>query len=240
MRCNDQKTLRFVRAVLAGALAERHGDNWVAAGVRLADEAVTSLQSAGVLNDAGGPTPEARGWLRRQLAGEDAFRAQHQIRHQQGMASVDLSESPLLRLASGAEPFLTPHQVVAGERIRQLFERSQMRRRVTMSYSPDRVAGTVGGAAADPDDLAIDARRRLAGLLARMPDDCAGVVLDVCGYLKGLQVVESERGWPRRSAKLVLRIGLDHAAALLGLGEQAEGPDQSRIRQWGERPNVVG
>jgi hypothetical protein len=108
-----------------------------------------------------------------------------------------------------------------------------------MSYSPDRVAGTPG-AGAELSDLAIDARRRLATVLDQLPADCAGVVLDVCGYLKGLQLVESERGWPRRSAKLVLRIGLDQAAGLLGLGAEARGPDTARARHWGERPDIVG
>ncbi len=45
----------------------------------------------------------------------------------------DLSESPLARLAAGAEPFLAPHQVDAGEQVRRLFERANLRQRVTMS-----------------------------------------------------------------------------------------------------------
>ena len=239
MRSNDQRAQRFVRAVLAGAQVDRDDAGRCAAGVRMAEADIEALQSAGVLDGDCQPTAEARNWLRRQRAGEDPFRAQHQLRHQQGDVSLDLSESPLLRLASGADAFLAPHQVAAGERIRQLFERSQLRRRVTMSYSADRIAGAAR-AGAEPGDLAIDARRRLARLLGQLPADCADVVLDVCGYLKGLQLVESERGWPRRSAKLVLRIGLDQAARLLGLEPQAEGPDRAKVRHWGERPNVVG
>jgi hypothetical protein len=69
------------------------------------------------------------------------------------------------------------------------------------------------------------------------------VVLDVCGLLKGLQEVERERGWPRRSAKLVLRIGLDQLAQHYGLGAVARGSVNGRTRQWMEndaRPNVFG
>lgn len=239
MPCSERTAQRFVRAVLAGAQIDRDETGWVAAGVHLAQASVAALQSAGVLDVSGAPTTAARHWLRRQLGGEDPFRSQHQTRRQLGEVTIDLTESPLLRLASGPEAFLEPHQVLAGERIRQLFERSQMRARVTMSYSPDRIAGTAG-TGTDPGDLAIDARRRLAGLLDKLPADCAGVVLDVCGYLKGLQLVESERGWPRRSAKLVLRIGLDQAASLLGLEAQARGPDRTGTRHWGERPDIVG
>ena len=64
------------------------------------------------------------------------------------------------------------------------------------------------------------------------------MVLDVCGLLKGLQQVESERGWPRRSAKLVLRIGLEQAAGFFGLTGVPAGKAKSRM--WGERPTVVG
>lgn len=239
MDSSDRAAQRFVRAVLAGAEVDRDDAGFVAAGVRLTLPGFDALHSAGVLDPCGGPTPAARSWLRRQRSQEDPFRAQHQRRRQLGAVTLDLSESPLLRLASGPEAFLEPHQVLAGERIRQLFERSRLRPRVTMSYSPDRIAGPAASGA-ETGDLAIDARRRLARLLDRLPADCAGVVLDVCGYLKGLQLVENERGWPRRSAKLVLRIGLDQAAGLLGLDAEARGPDMSQARHWGERPDIVG
>ena len=70
-----------------------------------------------------------------------------------------------------------------------------------------------------------------------MPRECWGALVDVCLYDKGLQQIESERGWPRRSAKLVLRIGLDQAAMLLGITSEAVGPDYSGQRAWlPERP----
>ena len=78
--------------------------------------------------------------------------------------------------------------------------------------------------------MAADARRMLAKLHIVLPRDCAGVVMDVCGALKGLQQIETERGWPRRSAKLVLRIGLDRLAEHWGLDAVAEGPERGRLR----------
>jgi hypothetical protein len=157
---------------------------------------------------------------------------------------LNLAESPLARLAvpaSGeARAFLEPHQVEAGERVRRLTERAQVQPRVTMSYSAAHTAGGKSpGYAAEISDMAAEARRALADIHRVLPADCAGVVLDVCGLLKGLQVVEIERGRPRRSAKLVLRIGLEQLAAHYGLTAEATGEESRRRRTWmgeGARP----
>jgi hypothetical protein len=110
-----------------------------------------------------------------------------------------------------------------------------------MSYSAAHTAGGKDVAtASEISDLAADARKRLAEIPRVLPADCAGVVIDVCGLLKGLQVVETERGWPRRSAKLVLRIGLDQLAKHYGLSANAVGPETRRVRRWmgdGARPD---
>lgn len=102
-----------------------------------------------------------------------------------------------------------------------------------MNYS-GRAAG--GGRqrpeAADIPDMAIDARRALDDMHRRLPAECVGVVVDVCGWLKGLQEVERERGWPRRSAKLVLRIGLEQVAQHFGLGPYAIGKTHVPQRSW--------
>ena len=231
---------RLVRALLAGAELRRNKGSLEAAGVVLADSAFRELVADGVLGDDGRPRPEARNWLKRQMLDEDAFAAQHRLETvtSEGLR-LNLDESPLARLAAGATPFLSRHQVEAGERVRRLCERARMQPRVTMSYSGAQMGGSKGASrAAEISDLAADARRQLSALHTALPADCAGVVLDVCGLLKGLQQVESERGWPRRSAKLVLRIGLEQAAGFFGLTGVAAG--KARPRMWGERPTVVG
>jgi hypothetical protein len=237
----DRTALRFVKAVIAGAEVREAGDGVEAAGAALSVDALRALVADGVLRTDGRPLPETRGWLKRQLLDEDAFAAQHRLElvTPEGLR-LNLEESPLARLAAGDTPFLASHQVEAGERVRRLCERAQLQPRVTMSYSAARTAGRKGSAAAhDLTDLAAESRRQLSALHEALPADCAGVVLDVCGLLKGLQQVESERGWPRRSAKLVLRIGLEQAAKVFGIGAVAVGGG-ARAQMWGERPSVVG
>lgn len=241
MRRAESRMQRFVRAAIAGA-EPRVGEGGIeSAGVFLPTDELDLLVAQGVLEADGRPRREARGWLRRQFLDADAFAAQHRTEAvtRDGLR-LNLDESPLARLASGTEPFLARHQVEAGERVRRLCERAQLQPRVTMSYSAAHTAGGKGiSAAREIGDLAADARQQLAALHRALPADCAGVVLDVCGLLKGLQQVESERGWPRRSAKLVLRIGLEQAAAFFGLSAVAVGQG-ARPSMWGERPTVVG
>lgn len=242
--------LRFVRALLAAGGATRDGETFRVAAVNgavlLEAAEVRALQADGVL---GGDARRAQAlpgtaqWLKRQMLEADAFAAQHREEAAGAEGSVvNLGESPLSRLAaaSGGQPaFLARHQVEAGERVRRLVERARINPRLTMSYSAAHVAGGKGaGHAGEISDMAADARKALADMHRALPRDCAEVVLDVCGFEKGLQQVETERGWPRRSAKLVLRIGLDRLAEVWGIGAVATGRD-GRSRAWMEGERVA-
>lgn len=237
--------LRFIRGLSTGGIAHRDGDSFALAdGRRAPARDVFALIRSGVLT---GDRKQCRrtsttaDWLKRASLDASAFAAQHRIIEQKPDGTlINLAESPLARLASGETAFLEPHQVEAGERVRRLIERAQLQPRVTMSYSAAHTGGDRRSKAAEISDLATDARRAVADIHRVLPRDCAGVVVDVCGLLKGLQEVERDRGWPRRSAKLVLRIGLDQLAQHYGLGPFAIGKDSARQRRWmeeGARPD---
>jgi len=246
MQRGERERLRFVRTLLGGGSAERRGKAFVVAGkgARLGGAAVRELAAAGVLDLAGDSCHAASGartWIKRAMLEQDQYAAQHrETVTTSGGLTVNLAESPLLRLArpgkGEADAFLNPAQVEAGERVRRLAERARLQPRVTMSYSATHTAnGGVRNGLADLSDLAADARRDLMEITRILPRDCVGVVMDVCGLAKGLQAVEAERNWPRRSAKLVLRIGLDHLARHFGLDDRAVGPERGRQRRWRER-----
>ncbi|WP_160297786.1 DUF6456 domain-containing protein [Devosia chinhatensis] len=146
----------------------------------------------------------------------------------------------VLRLGAGKseETFLRAHHLEASRRLTLLFGKAALAQRVTMSYDPARVGGRRSPTQqADLADSAAHARRLLAELARRMPRDCWDLLTDICAFDKGLQQVEQERGWPRRSAKLVLRIGLEQFAGIMGLREVAEGRPTTPSRTWlPERP----
>lgn len=247
----SKATLRFVRALIGGEGATREGDVFatVALGIRVTLPAseVRDLAAHGAIDGDDRSCHANVGttqWLKRQLLDADAFAAQHRVEAPApGGATLNLAESPLARLATAGqegEAFLRPHQVEAGERLRRLVERAQLQPRLTMSYSGAHMAGGKGAShAAEIGDMAAEARKTLAGLYHQLPRDCAEVVLDICGFGKGLQQVETERGWPRRSAKLVLRIGLDRLAEIYGLGEVATGAEITRRRAWMDGARVA-
>jgi len=253
---HDRNTMRFVRALTGGATGRRAGKEYILEGsqaaLRAPEGIVSRLAADGVLDTDGRACRAgagARTWLRRNSLDTEHYAGQHRelVKTEEGL-DRNLAESPLARLArpgrGESQAFLDRAQLEAGERIRRLAERARLQPRLTMSYSATHtVNGKSVAGAGDISDLAADARRQLQDIVRSLPADCAGVVLDVCGFSKGLQLIEAERGWPRRSAKLVLRIGLDQAARHLGLSVAAQGPQSGRQRGWmGEaaRPSVFG
>lgn len=154
--------------------------------------------------------------------------------------AVDLTESPLAWLATrkgkDGRPLVSSVQVMAGERLRLDFTRAGLMPRVTTDWS---LSGRTGGAGQGPEaltDMVIAAKRRVHAALAAVGPELGGVLQDVCCFLKGLESVEQERGWPARTGKVVLGLGLDRLAAHYRLSSQVQGPAHAPIRAWQANP----
>lgn len=149
-------------------------------------------------------------------------------------------ESPLGWLASrrdkDGQPLITMEQFQAGERLRRDFTFAHLGPRVTASWSPlPSERGRRGAAdASDLADAVIEARSRVNRALSAVGPELSGILLDVCCFLKGLESCEKAAGWPQRSAKIVLSIGLLHLARHYGLlHAPASEAGGVRIRHWG-------
>ena len=191
-------------------------------------------------------TAAARSFLRRRLsgAGDDAYGAQHrddamrrlEVEGRPQIVRVNRAESPLGVLARMKDRqgglFLPEEAVLAGERLHPAFTRGHLQPRPTASWEPRLSSHGDGarGGIADLTDSALSARRRVAQAVDSIGPELAGVVLDVCCFMKGLETVERERQWPARSAKLLLR------AALLALSRHYRPPTPERratTLHWG-------
>ncbi|MBX9711940.1 MAG: DNA replication protein [Xanthobacteraceae bacterium] len=175
-------------------------------------------------------------------SGVDALIAQHivigtrDIMTGEGVARVIVndSESPLAWLARrkgrDGHAMIDQNQFIAGERLRADFTRAHLTPRVTSSWSGiGRTRGS-GGGAGEMTDLIVASRQRVRLALDACGPEFSGVLMDVCCFLRGLEDVERERGWPSRSAKIVLQLALDRLARHYGLRTNTRRP--AHIRTW--------
>jgi hypothetical protein len=197
-------------------------------------------------------TAETAGYLRRALCDHagDPFADQHRTLETETVVLPEgrqpvrrnLTESPLFPLLRLKEkdgrPFLTEEAVAAGDRLASDFEHGNLQPRITASWQPRLSSKAKGAAPARPDlaDSRIAARSRVNRAIEAMGPELAGVALDICCFGKGLELVERERQWPARSAKLMLR------TALLALARHYTPPAvKPRTRHWddeGFRPEL--
>lgn len=151
---------------------------------------------------------------------------------------VDERESPLLwlyrRKGKDGRPQLSDGEFAAGERFRADLTRARMLPRTTMNWDAallpdDRAPGARDPAAAT--DAALASRQRVRLACDRLGPDLAGIAIDVCGFLKGLDQIERERHWPARSAKIVLRLALSALEQHYGLSRSGRAP-RSGALHW--------
>lgn len=211
----------------------------------VARETLDACRSAGLVDIAGGKATlreEGRLHLKRALHPEAGYEEQHRdtvVRpvhlHEQAQLVVNAAESPLGRLFSrkdsAGRAWISAEEFEAGERLRRDFERARLQPRISANWEASVAGrGRGSGGAAELSDFALDAGRRVEAAIQSLDPSLAGVALDVCCFLKGLELVERERQWPPRSAKLMLRTALSILARHYGLiAPRAAAP----IRRWG-------
>lgn len=201
----------------AGRLALESADH----GVLAVDAAILAAAlSRGLVARAGNailPNEAGRAWLRRYAAVMDPFAAQHRaerlVTRDDGASFVlaNDAESPLTLLRSRkdatGQPLISEEAFKAGERLRQDFTLGQMLPSIGVDWSASG-SGTRRNGMLEATDAALAARQRVEQALEAVGPELADVLIDICCFLKGLEMVERERSWPVRSAKVVLKTAL--------------------------------
>lgn len=136
----------------------------------------------------------------------------------------------LQRLASprkGEAALLAPHDRAAACQFQADLERSGMRQRTTQSWSYASLVLKPGKhtsrAPGNEPVGRLDAHARVQRACTAMGPEFSGLLVDICLYDKSLAVIEQERGWPARSGKLAVALGLKALARHYGLDPVAEG-----------------
>lgn len=113
------------------------------------------------------------------------------------------------RKAKNGKGWLDHDEYQAGERLRSDFEKAQLSPNISARWGAT-MSGSNRAAdgATDISDFALDAKVRMEKAIGALGPELSGVTLDVCCFLKGLEVVEREKSWPPRSAKLLLKTAL--------------------------------
>jgi hypothetical protein len=149
---------------------------------------------------------------------------------------IDTEESPLdwlrRRKDRNGASMIDEASYQAGERLRTDIMLAGLLPGVTARW--DGMPKTGGPASpGEATDRMVAARQRLRHAFDAIGGDFSDLLLDLCGFLKGLEQIERERQWPARSAKIVVRLALARLAEHYGIESTARGPAASRgIRAW--------
>ncbi len=191
-------------------------------------------------------TSAGEAYLRRSTSPDADLAFLHQHRETEAMTvetatgttrvRIDTEESPLdwlrRRRDRNGEPMIHEAAYQAGERLRTDIMLAGLLPGVTARW--DAMPKTGGPASpGEATDRMVAARQRLRHAFDAIGGDFSDLLLDLCGFLKGLEQIERERQWPARSAKIVVRLALGRLAEHYGIESEARGPAASRgIRTW--------
>jgi hypothetical protein len=171
-----------------------------------------------------------------------------EVNGEMSQAIVNLSESPLghlmRRKSKDGTPFLSRAEFEAGERLRADYTRGQLMPRLGANWMASVASGRRGGVggAVELTDAALAARLRVERAIVAVGPELSGVLIDVCCFLKGLELVESERGWPVRSAKIVLKSALGVLSRHYRPQSTSRHHEPPPVLHWGSgdyRPEII-
>lgn len=135
---------------------------------------------------------------------------------------ANLGESPAAWLArrrdANGQPWLSPAQLAAAEKLRQDWVAAGQIGRLTMAWDAGPKQAGPRGPGADPAERARAAKDRLRHALDAMGPGLQEIVERACLLGHGVEQAEKALNLPRRSGKAVLRLALDRLARHYRIG----------------------
>jgi Domain of unknown function (DUF6456) len=207
--------------------------------VRLSAAEVRNACAEGILISHSDQTlrcsEQAHTWRKRCLADspQDAFAEQHRDMHKVNLidtegclftAHKNVAESPLAWLRRHGDkdkvPFLSAPEFAAAERLRDDYYRSSLSQKLCADWgAPARGKHTQGprNAVLDAADNALASKDRFMDALAALGPGLDDLVFALCIRETSLSAIEKSRKWPKRTAKVVLKLALERLARHYGL-----------------------
>lgn len=146
------------------------------------------------------------------------------------------------RKDGAGRPWIGASAELAGARLSADLTGAGMLPKTTMDWSrgaPSDRGGVRTGLNAT--EASVAARQRADAALRAVGPDFSGLLIDICGFDKGLETIERERNWPVRSAKVVVRLALDALARHYGYADAVQGRASRRSEVWvapGPKPGI--
>jgi hypothetical protein len=132
--------------------------------------------------------------------------------------TVNLAEAPLGWLK--ARGLISERQFLAGERLREDWERAQLGPSVTMKWDAAPLSKTALAAPAglDPTHAQLSAKDRFDKAIASVGPGLTDVLWRIVCAGEGMRDAERALGWPARAGKLVLGFALERLADYYRIG----------------------
>jgi hypothetical protein len=242
-QAGQREARRLLRQMLGGAVLQRCGADRFALvrggqGTRTGKPAgqieaalVAFLAGRGLLQaDAVGGyriSPVGGAWLQRQAlpgSAQQGYADQHRKMIEVDIVAddgrpvrqrINVHAAPLIFLCQRG--LIDATERAAGERLARDFYLAQLTSRLTVDWQAP-LTRSRRSAAPTLSEAVLAAKQRLRAALDVVGPELSGVLMDLCCLELGLEETEKRLGWPRASAKVVLRLALDRLARHYGLG----------------------